>query len=428
MEGFMDRVFLPAATAFWLGGVPLLIGCGKNGTAPPAPPARIAIQAGDNQQAPVGTAVPTAPAVTVSDQYGHPVSNVSVTFAVAAGQGSITGGNATTSTSGVATVGTWRLGPALGTNTLTATASGAGIAGNPATFTALGTGCTNCWSTKAPMPTPRERLATDHVYGILYAVGGDHPPVGAVATVEAYDPSTDTWATKASMPTARTGLGVTAINGILYAVGGANAGGSLATLEAYDSTTNTWTTKASMPTARDGLSVTAINGFLYAVGGQNSQSGLVLTTVEAYDPTTNTWTTKAPMPTSRSGLGVTAINGILYAVGGSHAAVGDEATVEAYDPGTDTWSTKASMPAPRAGLGVTAINSVLYAVGGYSFSLGNIYAVATVEGYDPAANTWTTKASLPAARAYLATTAIYGLLYAVGGEASSGSVATGYQP
>jgi hypothetical protein len=59
-----------------------------------------------------------------------------VTLAVASGGGSITGGSATTNSSGIATVGSWTLGTLAGANTLEATA--AGLSGSPVTFTATG--------------------------------------------------------------------------------------------------------------------------------------------------------------------------------------------------------------------------------------------------------------------------------------------------
>jgi hypothetical protein len=98
----------------------------------------LALNAGNNQSAAVGTAVPTAPSVKVTDASGNPVGGVSVTFAVASGGGSLGGsGSVSTNTSGVATSPTWTLGTAAGTNTLTATA--AGLAGSPVTFTATAT-------------------------------------------------------------------------------------------------------------------------------------------------------------------------------------------------------------------------------------------------------------------------------------------------
>ncbi len=95
------------------------------------------LNAGDGQTATAGSAVAVAPSVKVTDAGGNPVSGVAVTFAVASGGGSVTQGTANSNSSGIATVGNWRLGPTAGVNTLTATR--AGLAGSPVTFTATGT-------------------------------------------------------------------------------------------------------------------------------------------------------------------------------------------------------------------------------------------------------------------------------------------------
>lgn len=108
-------------------------------TALPGRAAEITAHAGTGQTAATGTSVLIPPAVRVRDQYGNPVANVAVTFAVASGGGSVTGSDATTDANGIATVGSWTLGPTLGENTLNATAIGSGIAGNPVTFTATAT-------------------------------------------------------------------------------------------------------------------------------------------------------------------------------------------------------------------------------------------------------------------------------------------------
>ena len=52
---------------------------------------QIAVNDGNNQSATRGTLVATAPSVIVKDQFGNPVSGVSVTFAVTGGGGSISG-------------------------------------------------------------------------------------------------------------------------------------------------------------------------------------------------------------------------------------------------------------------------------------------------------------------------------------------------
>src|SRR5207302_919719 len=83
--------------------------------------ATIAANSPTSQTATVGTAVGSPPSVIVKDANGNPVAQVAVTFAVAPGNGTITGGSQTTNGSGIATVGSWTLSATAGSNTLTAT-------------------------------------------------------------------------------------------------------------------------------------------------------------------------------------------------------------------------------------------------------------------------------------------------------------------
>jgi adhesin/invasin len=98
-------------------------------------PQSISKNSGDNQSATVATQVATAPQVQVLDTQGQPIGGIPVVFNVTAGNGSVTGGTATTDAGGLASVGSWTLGQTAGTNTLSATVSGIG----PVTFSATGT-------------------------------------------------------------------------------------------------------------------------------------------------------------------------------------------------------------------------------------------------------------------------------------------------
>jgi adhesin/invasin len=74
--------------------------------------------------------------VRVTDASGNPVLGVAVTFAVGQGGGTITlPTTPLTDSQGQAAVGCWTLGSGA-PNTLIATVTGAGITGNPVTFTA----------------------------------------------------------------------------------------------------------------------------------------------------------------------------------------------------------------------------------------------------------------------------------------------------
>jgi len=82
----------------------------------------IAKVTGDAQTATVGNTVAVAPSVKLTDAFGNPVPNVLVTFTIGSGSGSVTAGSANTDATGVAKVGSWKLGTTAGANTLVATA------------------------------------------------------------------------------------------------------------------------------------------------------------------------------------------------------------------------------------------------------------------------------------------------------------------
>ncbi|MBW3569704.1 MAG: Ig-like domain-containing protein, partial [Gemmatimonadetes bacterium] len=107
-------------------------------TATAAETATIIIQTGRHQAAMAGTALPANPTVVVRDAGGNPIPGMQVTFAVTSGGGSVGTAVVTTDASGLASPGSWTLGPVAGPNTLSA--SIAGITGAPAVF--RGTGCT----------------------------------------------------------------------------------------------------------------------------------------------------------------------------------------------------------------------------------------------------------------------------------------------
>jgi N-acetylneuraminic acid mutarotase len=117
----------------------------------------------------------------------------------------------------------------------------------------------------------------------------------------------------------------------------------------------------------------------------------------------------------------------LYAVGGRDD--GPLATVEEYDPAANSWTTKTPMSGARRDLALAAApNGKLYAVGGVAQGTNPCPPTglcAKVEEYDPASNTWTAKAPMPTARLYLGLApAPNGKLYAVGGADDGGALAS----
>jgi hypothetical protein len=86
--------------------------CGDGGTGPakPGPPARLEATTGDAQHALAGAALSQPLAVTVRDSKGIAVPNVTVTFAVTAGGGTVAPSTVVSNSSGLAGGVTWTLG------------------------------------------------------------------------------------------------------------------------------------------------------------------------------------------------------------------------------------------------------------------------------------------------------------------------------
>ena len=117
-----------------------------------------------------------------------------------------------------------------------------------------------------------------------------------------------------------------------------------------------------------------------------------------------------------------AVNGRIYAIGGYTIGGDPVASMESYDPAANTWSGRAAMSGPRAEMAAAVIGNTIYVVGGDAKTGGGApIPLATVEAYDALTNTWTTKAPMLTARRAPAAAAVNGTLYVIGGN-GTGSV------
>ncbi len=128
-----------------------------------------------------------------------------------------------------------------------------------------------------------------------------------------------------------------------------------------------------------------------------------------YDIPNNIWTHGGPTapdapiaPDGRAELAGGTAFGKHYAIGGRPDPLGLRLTnniVEEFDPATNTWTTKASMPTPRAGVAAASWDNKIYVLGGRA---GNTIGLPIMvynlnEVYDPSTNTWTSLAPMPLA-------------------------------
>jgi hypothetical protein len=106
------------------------------------------------QTAPAGTPVASPPQVRVVDQTAQPLSGVTVNWAVTGGGGTVGNSSSVTNAEGIATSGSWTLGPNPGENTLQASVAGL----TPVVFTATATAAVDPCNT-ATVYTPLTTLS-----------------------------------------------------------------------------------------------------------------------------------------------------------------------------------------------------------------------------------------------------------------------------
>ena len=187
----------------------------------------------------------------------------------------------------------------------------------------------------------------------------------------------------------------------------------------FDPVANTWTPLAPVPDLNNcmasGVYAPNVNK-LFVFGGERVSSATVVNTTRIYDIATNTWSTGAPMPDVRAFMASGYYNGKIYLVGGYSTGGYVPAFLQTweYDPVANTFAIKTSIPASAGfgGAGSGVVNGHLYVAGGRD---ANNTVIATTWDYDIAADTWTARADLPAGVNVPGSAVIGGRLWIFGG-------------
>jgi hypothetical protein len=285
------------------------------------------------------------------------------------------------------------------------------------------------------MPTARFSLGATVVNGTLYAVGGaKYINSGGKLTpypfsvVEAYPLSGGgTWSKAAPLISKRYELGCAGSGGKLFSFGGTKDGANhFATIDSFSATGAAWDTAATLPVPLMGCAVCAIGTKVYCIGGISriADENIVSDGIYEFDITTSQFVLKSNMMTKRTFHQAVALGGKIYIIGGlggssSLSECVAQSSMEVFDPmtgmvGSDTL---APLTTPRYYFGAAEANGKLYALGGCS-SESSTGSLSSIEEYNPALNTWTVKADLPASRSNFATVSWQGTIYVIGGSVS----------
>ena len=176
----------------------------------------------------------------------------------------------------------------------------------------------------------------------------------------------------------------------------------------YDPATDKWTKKKPMPLASHHVSFTEHKGKIYAFGGfvlppkGQPPAWVPIDNAWEYDPATDNWKALAPLPTKRGSPVAVTVGDKMYVIGGATTLPGSTAVhparphysvgaVEEYDPATNTWRSRAAIPTPRNHATAGVVNGKIYVIGGRvggAFVSSGSSNVGIVEEYDPATDAW----------------------------------------
>jgi N-acetylneuraminic acid mutarotase len=232
------------------------------------------------------------------------------------------------------------------------------------------------------------------------------------------------WESRAPAPLPRQEAAFTELDGKMYLAGGFEHGGiETARHDVYDVATDTWSMAAPMPEPMHHAVGVGLGGKVYYVGGLQTLGFRPTGRLWAYEPATGKWSSKAGLPAGRErGAGAVAVHDgrIIYA--GGQRIVADPlprrvavAEVDMYDPATDSWSRLPDMPTPRDHLGLEVVGDTAYAVGGRKLRFD--LPVTATEALNLKTRQWRTDlAPIPTSRGGFATGVVGGRIVAIGGE------------
>lgn len=135
-------------------------------------------------------------------------------------------------------------------------------------------------------------------------------------------------------------------------------------------------------------------------------------------PTRDFWSELATLPGARRVNAVTTAGGQVYSIGGTNTAGITMTAVVAYNPATNSWSGRAPLPAARqAGDGAATVAGLIYLPGGKG---ANKALTRSLFVYNPSTNSWSSRANMPAVGGCGGSAPINGRLYVFSGCTTSG--------
>ena len=289
------------------------------------------------------------------------------------------------------------------------------------------------WAEKASMPSARSDMQAVPYgdEGRIAIIGGKDSNSTVLSSVLSYDPLLDRFTEMPPLPGPRYRFGAThAPNGDVWVAGGLPSNDydaqQMASTAVYRAATNKWEAGPDLAVPRGDNCMATVGNTIYALGGWTTDYADVAS-VEALDLSEKdpAWKRVADMPAPRGDLLCRCAGDKFYAAGGYHDPEGKwrpssfQDTLFEYDPATDSWATKAPMGQARGDGGLIMTESGKLLMMGGEFHARNEFNQIPqhdVELYYPEHNVWVPKAPMPLARFRFASTQVGGEVFVFGGQ------------
>ena len=276
------------------------------------------------------------------------------------------------------------------------------------TLTFSGIASSQSWTTLSDIKNPRFESTAVQYRDDIYVFNGFGPGIKVESTVEKFDAGTKKWSvignTSASAGTGVTHNGVIRSGSEVWIIGGRvgnHPGAVTSKVWKYNLATEKWSAGPGLPVPGAAGGAALVNNKIHWFGGLDSKAQCDVANHFVYDlgkPAAG-WkniTSAAPMPSPRNHFATVVHNNLIYAIGGqfTHDGCGagtpDTNLVHVFNPATNSWTQKASLPAIQSHIEPSSFlyQNAIYVVGGAT-SGNKVYR------YDPAKNDWDTVATLP---------------------------------
>jgi N-acetylneuraminic acid mutarotase len=267
------------------------------------------------------------------------------------------------------------------------------------------------WRAIADARVARDAVAATETDGTIWVFGGMAADNRVSGQHEGYDPAIDSWKSGEDLPVpVQHAMAVTYQENPVV-IGGWRTQGAdakVATDQVWRVVNSRWTEMPPLLQPRAAAAAAVVGDRIIVTGGVNSD-GTLLNTTEVFDGTS--WKLGAPIPTPRQMLGAASDGKLVYVLGGTNGT-SDLATVEAYDPAADTWTTLPELPGRRSDFGVADADGRLVVVGGVSG--GEV--LKSVVALDLATQSWNGLPDLGTGRHGMALAGVGKTIYAIGGS------------